>query len=90
MRLDRAIAAARAGTARSTGVRRQANPGRHQTSLFYRLGWSRLRVERKTMEQAARRLTAKDTNEKLTHQRLTVLELAERLGNVSETWAGSL
>ena len=36
------------------------------------------------MAQAARRLTAKDTNEKLAHRRLTVLELAERLGNVSE------
>src|SRR5918994_1926001 len=37
-----------------------------------------------TMAQAARRLTAKDTNEKLAHRRLTVLELAERLGNVAE------
>ena len=36
------------------------------------------------MAQAARKLTAKDTNEKLAHRRLTVLELAERLGNVSE------
>ena len=36
------------------------------------------------MAHAARRLTAKDTNEKLAHRRLTVLELAERLGNVSE------
>ena len=36
------------------------------------------------MVQAARRLTAKDTNEKLAHRRLTVLELAERLGNVAE------
>src|ERR671918_808231 len=36
------------------------------------------------MAQAARRLTAKDTNEKLAHRRLTVLELAERLGNVAE------
>src|SRR5687768_12972436 len=34
--------------------------------------------------QAARRVTAKDTNEKLQHRRLTVLELAERLGNVTE------
>ena len=34
-------------------------------------------------DQAARRLTAKDTNEKLVHRRLTVLEPAERLGNVS-------
>lgn len=30
------------------------------------------------------KLTAKDTNEKLAHRRLTVLEVAERLGNVSE------
>jgi transposase len=36
------------------------------------------------MAQAARRLTAKDTNEKLAHRRLAVLELAQRLGNVAE------
>ncbi len=36
------------------------------------------------MAQAARKLTAKDTNEKLAHRRLTVLELAQRLGNVTE------
>jgi transposase InsO family protein len=36
------------------------------------------------MAQAARRLTVKDANEKLAHRRLTVLELAERLGNVTE------
>jgi transposase InsO family protein len=36
------------------------------------------------MAQAARKVTAKDANEKLAHRRLTVLELAERLGNVSE------
>src|SRR5215207_1399742 len=36
------------------------------------------------MAQAARRLTAKDTNEKLAHRRLTVLELAQRLGNATE------
>jgi transposase InsO family protein len=36
------------------------------------------------MAQAARKLTAKDTNEKLAHRRLTVLELAQRLGNVAE------
>ena len=36
------------------------------------------------MVQSARRVTAKDPNEKLAHRRLTVLELAERLGNVSE------
>ncbi len=36
------------------------------------------------MAQAARKLTAKDTDEKLAHRRLTVLELAERLGNVAE------
>lgn len=36
------------------------------------------------MGQTARRVTAKDPNEKLAHRRLTVLELAERLGNVSE------
>ena len=33
---------------------------------------------------AARKLTAKDANEKLAHRRLTVLELAARLGNVAE------
>src|SRR3712207_1640153 len=33
---------------------------------------------------AARRLTAEDANEELAHRRLTVLELAERLGNVTE------
>jgi transposase len=36
------------------------------------------------MAQAARKLTAKDANEKLAHRRLTVLELAQRLGNVTE------
>jgi transposase InsO family protein len=36
------------------------------------------------MAQAARRITAKDPGEKLAHRRLTVLELAERLGNVAE------
>jgi transposase InsO family protein len=36
------------------------------------------------MGHAARRLTAKDPGEKLAHRRMTVLELAERLGNVSE------
>src|SRR3712207_9476986 len=36
------------------------------------------------MAQAARRTTAEDTNEELAHRRLTVLELAERLGNVTE------
>ena len=36
------------------------------------------------MGQSTRRVTAKDANEKLAHRRLTVLELAERLGNVSE------
>src|SRR5215468_10639348 len=36
------------------------------------------------MMQAARKVTAKDPGEKLAHRRLTVLELAERLGNVSE------
>ena len=36
------------------------------------------------MAQAARKLTAKDTNEKLAHRRMTVLELAQRLGNVAE------
>ena len=36
------------------------------------------------MAQAARKLTAKDPGAKLAHRRLTVLELAERLGNVSE------
>ena len=33
---------------------------------------------------ATKRVTAKDPNEKLAHRRLTVLELAQRLGNVSE------
>jgi transposase InsO family protein len=36
------------------------------------------------MAQAARRLVAKDPVEKLAHRRMTVLELAERLGNVTE------
>jgi transposase-like protein len=36
------------------------------------------------MGQPARKLPAKDANEKLAHRRLTVLELAERLGNVAE------
>jgi transposase InsO family protein len=36
------------------------------------------------MAQAARRITAKDPGEKLAHRRLTVLEPAERLGNVAE------
>ena len=36
------------------------------------------------MAQAARKVTAQDTNEKLAHRRLPVLELAERLGNVTE------
>jgi hypothetical protein len=36
------------------------------------------------MAQAARNVTAKDANEKLAHRRLTVLELAQRLGNVAE------
>jgi transposase-like protein len=36
------------------------------------------------MVQAARKVTAKATTEKLAHRRLTVLELAERLGNVTE------
>src|ERR671913_1847592 len=36
------------------------------------------------MAQAARKLTAKDANEKLAHRRLTVLGLAERLGNGAE------
>jgi transposase InsO family protein len=36
------------------------------------------------MVQAARKVTAKDANDKLAHRRLTVLELAERLGNVTE------
>ena len=36
------------------------------------------------MAQAARKITAKDANQKLAHRRLSVLELAERLGNVAE------
>src|SRR3712207_2960893 len=36
------------------------------------------------MAPAARKVTAKDANEKLAHRRLTVLELAQRLGNVTE------
>jgi transposase InsO family protein len=35
-------------------------------------------------QTAAKRVTAKNPNEKLAHRRMTVLELAERLGNVSE------
>jgi transposase len=36
------------------------------------------------MAQAARKVTAKDPGEKLAHRRMTVLELAQRLGNVTE------
>ena len=36
------------------------------------------------MAHAARKLTAKDPLEKLAHRRMTVLELAQRLGNVTE------
>jgi Helix-turn-helix domain len=36
------------------------------------------------MAQAARKLTAKDANEKLAHRRRTVLGLAERLGDATE------
>lgn len=36
------------------------------------------------MAEAARKMVAKDANEKLAHRRLTVLELAERLNNVTE------
>jgi transposase InsO family protein len=35
-------------------------------------------------QTAAKRVTAKDPREQLAHRRMTVLELAERLGNVSE------
>jgi transposase InsO family protein len=35
-------------------------------------------------QPAAKRVVAKDPREKLAHRRMTVLELAERLGNVSE------
>ena len=35
------------------------------------------------MAPAARKVTAKDANEKLAHRRLTVLELAERLGKTT-------
>jgi transposase InsO family protein len=35
-------------------------------------------------QTAQKRVTAKDPGEKLAHRRMTVLELAERLGNVSE------
>src|SRR5215216_1493638 len=42
------------------------------------------RKGRRSMAQAARKITAKDTNEKLAHRRMTVLELAEQLGNVAE------
>ena len=35
-------------------------------------------------QTAAKRVTAKNPHEKLAHRRMTVLELAERLGNVSE------
>jgi hypothetical protein len=41
------------------------------------------------MGQAARKLTAKDANEKLAHRRMMVLELAERLGNVTEACAAA-
>lgn len=36
------------------------------------------------MAAAARKMLAKNANEKLAHRRLTVLELAERLNNVTE------
>src|ERR671914_406697 len=42
------------------------------------------RKGRTEMAQAARKVTAKDASEKLAHRRLTVLELAGRLGNVAE------
>ena len=35
-------------------------------------------------QRAAKRVTAKNPNEKLAHRRMTVLELAEQLGSVSE------
>jgi hypothetical protein len=35
------------------------------------------------MARPARKVTAEDADEKLAHRRLTVLELAERLGNVA-------
>lgn len=37
------------------------------------------------MAQAARKVTAKDANEKLAHRRLTALELAERPAHSSFT-----
>jgi transposase InsO family protein len=43
-----------------------------------------LQEGRQSMAQAARKVTAKDAKEKLAHRRLTVLELAARLGNVAE------
>jgi transposase InsO family protein len=43
-----------------------------------------LQEGRRAMAQVARKITAKDASEKLAHRRLTVLELAERLGNVAE------
>jgi hypothetical protein len=36
------------------------------------------------MAQAAKRITARDPAKKLAHRRLTVLESAERLGNLTE------
>jgi transposase InsO family protein len=36
------------------------------------------------MAEAVRKMVAKDANEKLAHRRLTVLELAERLGNITD------
>jgi hypothetical protein len=36
------------------------------------------------VQTAARRATTKDPSTKLAHRRMTVLELAERLGNVAE------
>jgi transposase len=53
-------------------------------SLSCGLGWPRLREGGGARAQAARKLTAKDANEKLAHRRLTVLELAQRLGKVAE------
>jgi hypothetical protein len=43
-----------------------------------------LQEGRASMAQSGRKITAKDANQKLAQRRLSVLELAERLGNVAE------
>ena len=54
-------------------------------SLSCGLGWSRLLVEEvRDGTNGSEAGHGEDPHEKLAHRRMTVLELAERLGNVSE------